>query len=971
MACPIKDENGNLDPEAMKALVDVGGFLVEGGVRQYGEWAKAMKARVGDVFNNGDLRTIWMNVKADAAERTGFAQSMTEDDAFVQSLARRLGSIRRAADFANDLVGQGGEATIMRKLVDGDPLTKAEAAQVRESWTKNILNRKPGAKPSEGAMGAIQAALDEAKAPTPKQKEPLRPNNGEPEPTGAKGQSNGTGRTPAEAGLREDLSERYQVQPEETAEQAYERMLTRDADSAGQEPGKPTPNPLPKGKGQEEEGLLEQRSEEYRVQPDGGLSPAEHYENQVRAEPPKELEVDEKFDRQMASRLGSREAANQFRSALGPDLYDKVVSEGLESLSPHETDAVTRAFEHFDEQSARDRTVAQTPQAEAMKAIAEEARASLAHRAEEAKLADFAKTRAWVKELLASKLSDKRMKFVGAELDKIQEGDTQALSAAFSRFSPRFFKTPRLYTQGAMLSNPNSLYGTALVSHLMSAGVESTLATQIARGLSGGMHANIDRKLLAHAIATSLTKGNAEAYGLGMDTVGKAIKNRDLGALKREWNPDNILLHGENAATLAGKNSLHEPGSPLHQEITVGAGGKVGNALSTVGRVPGRMHGAAWHAVGVGLDEIARQNAAHYAAIDEMTARGQDWRSKDNRAELRTRTRELYEAPTQKVLETATKLRQEQMFQNPNAMAANLEKMGLAGTPVAPFVKVGGNITGRALEHTPAGAAASIAFHLHKVFKENGIHAGDYLGDFDGFKKAWAKIPSADKAHIAKIAARGIIGAGIYAAGYAGYKKGVVNAPSPGRGEYGSVNVVGHKVEAGRVLGPYSMPLFLGADRARAAEQKRKYNPAGITETMKDMVGAGADNPMTNVGEVANSLTEPPTGKGNKKVAMATKVAGSVLRGEIPSVVSAGAHLTDKTHSMRDVNTDQVARYLWNVMKASTPGAIETLPLKKVKGKTIPDATPWGPWPGNVPAASPAELAKERRDDGDYARQGR
>lgn len=958
MACPIKDEDGNLDPEAMKALVDVGGFLVEGGVRSYGEWARAMKAKVGDVFNNGDLRTIWMNVKADAADRTGFAQSMTEDDAFVQSLARRLGSIRRAADFANDLVDPNGNATIMRKLVDDDPLTKAEAAQVREAWTQNIANRKPGAKPTEGAMGAIQAALDEARKPTPgRSSRPLPSGRGEgTASTGKSGQAPPS--VPREAGLREDRSERYQVQPDETPEQAYERMLTADAESAGEEP-----------RSYKEEGLLEQRSEQYQVQPDRGLSPTEHYENQVTAEPPEGLEPDEKFDREMAQRLGSRPAADQFRAALGRDLYDKLVNEGPEKLSGRETDTVTRAFEHADE--TRTPAAPPTPQAEAMRAIAQEARASLAHHAEEAKLADFAKTRAWVKELLASKLSDKRMKAVGLAIDSVPVGNTKALGAAFSRFSPRFFKSGRLYTQAAMLSNPLSLIGTALVSHLISAGVESTVATQIARGLSRGMHANIDPKLLAHAIATSLTKGNAEAYGLGMDTVGKAIKNLDLGTLKREWNSDNFLFHGENAATLAGKNSLHEPGSPLNQELTVGAGGKVGNALSTIARGPGRMHGAAWHAVGVGLDEIAKQNAAHYGAIDEMTARGQDWRSKENRAELRARTRELYDAPTQKVRDTATALRQEQMFQNPNLMASGLEKTGLAGTPVAPFVKVGGNITGRAIEHTPVGAAASIAWHVGKLFHENKLNPMDYVGDYAGFKDAWGKIPAADRAHLAKIAARGLIGTVIGAAGYAGYKKRVVNAPSPGRGEYGSVNVGGRKIEAGRVLGGLSMPLFLGADMARAAEQKRTYNSAGITETAKDLVGAGADNPMSNVSEVTNSLTEPPTGKGNKKVSMAAKVAGSVVRGEIPSIVAAAASLTDKTHSMRDPNSDQFVRYLWNVMRSATPGAREGLPLKKVKGKSIPDATPGGPWPRNVAAATSAELTKERRSDAGYARQGR
>jgi hypothetical protein len=102
MACPIKTPDGEIDPQALNDLTEVGGFLHEGGNKKFGPWSEAMKAYTGDIFNDADLYTIYQNVRAAAKERTGTEQTPpTPLEQFIAKSTAKLGGIKPAANFAN------------------------------------------------------------------------------------------------------------------------------------------------------------------------------------------------------------------------------------------------------------------------------------------------------------------------------------------------------------------------------------------------------------------------------------------------------------------------------------------------------------------------------------------------------------------------------------------------------------------------------------------------------------------------------------------------------------------------------------------------------------------------------------------------------------------------------------------------------------------------------------------------------
>jgi hypothetical protein len=301
------------------------------------------------------------------------------------------------------------------------------------------------------------------------------------------------------------------------------------------------------------------------------------------------------------------------------------------------------------------------------------------------------------------------------------------------------------------------------------------------------------------------------------------------------------------------------------------------------------------------------------------------------------------------------------MFQNPNAAAELIKKAGATFTPIVPFAKVASNITGRAIEHTAPGAIASVYSKVHKFAQTEKMPLR--LGNYFDFRDAVRAMPAADRASLYRVAARGIIGTGVSAGGYALYNSGTLNAPEPKRGEYGSVNAFGKKWEVGRVLGPYATPLFLGAELARAKEQKRPMNSKDVLESL-------TDNAFSNPVEMMQSLTETAPTKAGKPTGT-MKVAASLVGTQIPSVVRATAGAFDPTHSMRDKDTDVFIKYLWNSIKTAIPRARETLPVKKDRtGTPIPEAATMWPVPRHVAAQTPEELAATRARDDAFARGG-
>lgn len=1061
MACPIKTPDGEIDESALHDLTAIGGHILEGGIKKYSDWKQALEKTVGPVFNEGDFQTIWQNLKADARQRTGTGQSSTKSDVFIERMARRLGSNRRAADFANALVDNDGNTTILNKLVDGQALTPAESKSVSDAYTAHVLKRKPGEKSNSGPMGIVQEALDAARLDKQKAatKTPKGPLQGPPTPSDAwqkhlsgalgipgakqlraqlgeaafervatgnateadtaaataayetirknKPPTQGTPKLNIAPGFKDDLNTfRKSLIPPKVKPDVVPKVKLSDIPQSEQanfgrrikaglgdnadnffsalrddhrdianaldnghaltseqearlgelyidhapEPKTPTEatgmiktlNDAVKESRKESAGTFkDEPAERYNVAPD---------KEAVQGEPPPTNDV--LFDRKMADVLGGSDAAAKFRNALPTDLYDKMVTDGPKSLTPKEQETVTNAFA----ESAKPKAGSKPSEfVQSLKPIATEARAQIARDVAHAKTATFEASKGWVREQLHASqtpLSAKRLEQLDTALDNLKDGDHKALAHVFNQFAPRgFFKTARLNTQGSLLSNPGSL-ATALYSHLASAGVDNTLASGIANKLSGGLHAAHDPQLIAHAIATTLRKGVKEGYGsVDVAKLKQGIKNRSMGQIRGSVDTSMAeLYHGANPRILTGEDSMHPAGDPLHPELTFGNNGPIANTVNAVGRSAGRMHGALWHAVGVGLNEITKHDAAHYAAWDEMEKSGTKW----TKEQIATRTRELMDSPNQTTIDNALKLRQEQMFQNPNALADALKpKEGQKGAgatfrnavagavaPIQPFVNVASNISGRGLEHTAGGSIGSIAFQIGDAASAQ----GKSIHNLSDFKDVWKNMPAIDRAHIAKTAARGIIGTGISALGAAGYATGAINPPDPSKGEYGSINAFGNKYEYGRVAGPYAIPLSLGAYAAENVAHGKSWipNPAQLGES-------ASDNPMSNQGEVLqNVFGHEHTGKNKAEPWM--KAAAGYAGTAIPSVIRAIAATTDPDHILRDANSADFLDYMYNSMKKAFPGARETLPPLNVQGVgTVPEAGTVYPEPRRVP----------------------
>ncbi len=902
--CPIKSENGELDKDALRDLVAVGGHLVEAGIRDFTAWKQAMEIKLGNLFNEGDFVTIWRNVKADAAERTGERQTLTTQDVFGDALAHKLGSNRRAADFMNDVVGPNGDTTIINKMIEEKPLTDAEQSVVDAATEKHLKIRKPGQKGANPQLEALQQSID---------------------------------------AVRESRSK-----PVEATRPVDEKLQGHTSDT-------PSTSDLP----------------------------------------------DDVFDRNMAGQLGSKDAALKFRDSLPHDLYFKLVNEGLDALDPHETDTVTAAFTDAMTKKAPG---VRSDFAKEFEGVAKEARFRLKNEAHEAELDNWDAKIGYVKDQLAEQgIKGKKMEAAEKALKAVKVGDDNALAGAFNTHSDRGFagyKSVSRYVRNALLSNPGSL-GTALTGHLVSAGLEHTLVKGVASRLlgMGRIHADIDMAALGKAIAKSLNEGTKQSYGIAPKeipgAVSQAVKARSAKGLLT--NPNAVQWHGDTAAILSGQNKLpHSMG--LNPEFTVGRGGKVGNAVSSVVRQGGRMHGALWHAVSVGLDDIALQDAARYAAHDEMAAQMKKGAPKWSDEELRARAHELYENPTEKVRNDATDLREEQMFQNGNRAAKVLAPLqdipGLSS--IIPFVKVGANITGRQMEFNPFGAAGSVGLKFNDFAKANNM-------DFNPMSaKSWSEtfdaMPAAQKAQIARITARGVIGATLpYAMGYAGYKMGSpprnkmeaalhqlwhvsVNAPSPKRGEYGSVNVPpipalrypGGKYEYNRVLTPLASQFTLGAAMARANENHHTLPSTG------DLADLYEDNPFSNfkalegIAEPAVDYVTKRTGVHHEKASGAAKVAGSVERTFVPTLWSGIVAMSDPRHVMRDTDSANFGKYMVNVLKVTTGVGRSKMPPKMIqtgpmKGRPIPEAGTIAPVPRHVPYIKPGMTVALRNDDEAFA----
>lgn len=1068
--CPIKNEHGELDEDALRDLVTVGGHVLEAGVRDFTAWKQAMKLKVGDVFNSGDYATIWRNVKADAAERTGQRQTLTTQDVFGDSLARKLGSNRRAADFMNDVVGPNGDTTIINKMIEEKELTPAEQAVVDKATEAHLKIRKPGAKGANPQLDAVQQAADAVREARREpgfkedrsEKYKVNPDESpeshyerhyqEP-PEGGEPPTYRESKTPKEreVGLKEDRSERYEVNPDESAQAHYERTyqdaptaITDDAafdqvmsrklgnqeaaakfkadigddvyakmvgdgdltdtekdtvkDAISKNKVNRTPQPKTRNKYQSVDDLIKELRDDAAFREETSKPPVEEdpynerepkMQGQTSDMPSTSDLPDDVFDKKMSEQLGTKAAAEKFRNALSEETYWKLVNEGVGSLTPHESDAVTDAFT---EASTRRTPREKSEFANDFSGIAKEARARLKHEADEAKFETWQTKIGYLTDQLGKQgVKGAKLSKAVKAMNSVTVDNVNHLANVFNIHSDRGFmgyRTATRYVRNALLDNPGTL-GSALVGHLGSAGLEQTAIKFIANRLlgSGKVHADIDLSSLSKAISKSFNQGLHESYGLSPKELAQntisAVRERNIKALGHGFNSNAKQWHGDAASILGRQDSLPHS-NDLNPEFTVGRGGKIGNTVSTLVRQGGRMHSALWHAVSVGIDDIALQDAARYAAIDENRAQIKKGASPLTDNQVKARAHELYKNPSEKVRNDATDIREEQMFQNNSKAASLLSKVqdipGLSS--LEPFVRVGTNITARQIEFNPFGAAASVGSKFYDFAKSNDMDFNPL--DVSSWKQIFDAMPAAKQAQIARITARGIVGSVPYVTGYAGYKGGYVNAPNEKRGEYGSVNVQpvkaigynGGKYEYGRWLTPWAAQFTLGADEARANHAGKLVPPA------QDLKEAYGENPFANFDVIQNFAdpavdytvkSGPNAGKRVQKPSGLARIAGAIERTYVPTLVAAISASADPRHVMRDTDSSNIAKYMVNILKVTTGAGRSKMPPKIISsgpltGKPIPQAVNLNPLlPRYSPALSPGVVKAYRADDAEWS----
>ena len=102
-----------VDPKIFHALIEYGGFVVEGGIRKYAPWSAHMREKIAETFGEGSeegkrltsdaaLNTLWANVRAEANRRVVKGGGVKSSEAtFAEQMSRHFKSTEAAAKFIN------------------------------------------------------------------------------------------------------------------------------------------------------------------------------------------------------------------------------------------------------------------------------------------------------------------------------------------------------------------------------------------------------------------------------------------------------------------------------------------------------------------------------------------------------------------------------------------------------------------------------------------------------------------------------------------------------------------------------------------------------------------------------------------------------------------------------------------------------------------------------------------------------
>ena len=594
-----------------------------------------------------------------------------------------------------------------------------------------------------------------------------------------------------------------------------------------------------------------------------------------------------------ARRIGTKKTGvlrNALRDGDGSEtIFNKIAHTGGDSLTQAEKDRFGSAY-----QAASPTRVKGVPSglSQDLTDLIKETKDKAKSEALEHQLQQFSGAKQYVLDQLSKTMKPEHLASVDKALAQLKPGNTAGLSEIWQRGRNKTFSENAGHViRSSFLSNPKTI-GSIAGSHVLLHAVEEGPVRALAS--IGGVVPKISGKATASELKAFVTKGIPQGL--------------------------HVLAHGENSLVLSGKSPIHNVDRPLTSEFTLGHVGQkgLGGALTTAAnatvRLPMRMHSSYLHALGIGMYDRGLTEAAtmHVDALEKT--RGAKFTSAERNAQIQ----QLHDHPSKAIHDAATLYAKEQLLSNKSALGTALGKIDdkssqslhLVKNAVMPFNNIPTNIAGRSLDYTGIGSVQRLFERATAPeFKNGGKWTAAQRADFD------------------RSVARGVTGAGLGVAGYELAKHGIVNAPDEKKGEYGSINAFGHKIDIDR-LAPIANPLLAGA-AVRDYQNRAKIGAAGSpdSEIWKGAMRYVAENPLNRLSQTYQDLAS-----GDPKTFQ--RAAGNFVGGMVPSGIGQLASSTDPTHAMRQKNSTL------DYVKNRIPGLRETLPLKlDINGRPAPDGS--------------------------------
>ena len=120
-----------LSDNALRDLTEIGGFHLEGGLRNYDNWAAQMKTDTQGRVSDTNLQRVWNNIKLEASDRQRTAAApRTNSAVLIDQIARRVGR-KGAADFLASVPDE-----VFQKLAAGADRTPDEQSVLNSAYAK-------------------------------------------------------------------------------------------------------------------------------------------------------------------------------------------------------------------------------------------------------------------------------------------------------------------------------------------------------------------------------------------------------------------------------------------------------------------------------------------------------------------------------------------------------------------------------------------------------------------------------------------------------------------------------------------------------------------------------------------------------------------------------------------------------------------------------------------------------------------